>query len=98
MLNAGAYFNELDEKGLPASVIGPLLGAKLGIDWTLYENDFLSLKNETIPAFVQKVHELESDLCAQTLGGGGVNYTSLSIEKVAELKPTIQNLIDIFEI
>jgi len=98
IVRASTKFEELAVKGLTIEVLGPVLGDKLGVVWSVHEPDFVSLKNVDGPAFVAFVLANQTEICQQEFNGDRLVYSALSEATKANILPLITNISNLFEI
>lgn len=98
VVRSGAMFSQMGDDGYPIEVLGPVIGADLGFDWTAHEAEFIDLKDVCIPAFAAAVLANESEILARSFNSTAViTDTPISTETLAILNPLIQAIVDKFE-
>ena len=96
LLKTASKFSDLGDRGFTIEVLGPELGLKLGIDWTMHEAEFTLLKDTYISNFITCVLTNQVEICAHTLSTNSVEYLPISEPTKSELLVHILNIKDIF--
>ena len=98
IVKASATFSALADKGLTIEVLGPVLGDKLSIDWTLYKADFEALKDVAGPAYTGFVFTNQEEILKQELTNSKVMAVSISEETKTSILPLINAVADLLEL
>lgn len=96
IFRASNAFNDLAAAGYTVEVLGPILGAKLDINWNSYQQLFLDLKNVHGTAFVTAFLTHQTEILQQQISGDLVSYKPISTATKAVLLPLINNISDLF--